>query len=160
MPFYWPTFFSKSPAWALFIPFFSLPPAHNWRRYWKDITKEWVFKAEEDFYSADLLLHAGEAPIPDTACFHCQQCAEKYLKAYLQEHDVEFERSHELMPLLLLCASRDAEFRSIKRELEKLNRFAVIVRYPGITIKADTAEEALNSTNRVRKFIRNKLNIK
>ena len=41
-----------------------------------------------------------------------------------------------------------------------LNRFAVIVRYPGITIKADTAEEALNAAKRVRKFIRSKLEIK
>ena len=126
----------------------------------KDITKEWVFKAEEDFYSADLLLHAGETPISDTACFHCQQCAEKYLKAYLQEQDVEFERSHELLPLLLLCASQDAGFRAIKRESEMLNRFAVIVRYPGININADTAEDALNAAKRVRKFVRSKLNIK
>ncbi len=124
------------------------------------ITKEWVDKAEYDLYSADLLLHAGEVPVPDYACFHCQQCAEKYLKAYLQEHEIEFERSHELMPLLLLCASLDAEFKSIKRDLEKLNRYAVIVRYPGISIKAETAEEALSAAERVRKFVRKKLKIK
>ncbi len=125
-----------------------------------DMTKEWVDKAEDDYFSADLLLHAGETPIPDTACFHCQQCAEKYLKAYLQEHEIEFERSHELMPLLLLCSSLDAEFKSIKHELEKLNRYAVIVRYPGITIKIDTAEEALQSAKLVREFVRRKLNAK
>ena len=125
-----------------------------------DITKEWVNKAEQDFYSADLLLHAGETPVPDYACFHCQQCAEKYLKAYLQEHEIEFERSHELIPLLLLCASRDAEFRTIKRELERLNRYAVIVRYPGITIEVETAEEAIRQTERVRNLVRNKLGIK
>lgn len=124
-----------------------------------DITKEWVDKAEKDFYSADLLLHAGEIPVPDYACFHCQQCAEKYLKAYLQEHEIEFERSHELMPLLLLCASRDAEFRAIKRELERLNRYAVIVRYPGIQIDVDTAEAALKQVGRVRAFVREKLRI-
>lgn len=44
-----------------------------------ELTKEWVDKAEADFYSADLLLHAGEYPLPEPACFHCQQCAEKYL---------------------------------------------------------------------------------
>jgi HEPN domain-containing protein len=48
----------------------------------QEITKEWVFKAEQDFDAADLLMHAGESPIPDYVCFHCQQCAEKYLKAY------------------------------------------------------------------------------
>jgi HEPN domain-containing protein len=124
-----------------------------------DITKEWVHKAEQDFYSADILLHAGEIPIPDYACFHCQQCAEKYLKAHLQEHEIEFERSHELIPLLLLCVSQDSEFKSIKRELERLNRYAVIVRYPGITIEVETAEEALKQVGRVRTFVRKKLKI-
>jgi len=37
--------------------------------------EEWVFKAEEDYDSADVLLHGREAPITSTACFHCQQCA-------------------------------------------------------------------------------------
>jgi len=125
-----------------------------------ELTSEWVDKAEEDFYSADLLLHAGETPLSSPACFHCQQCAEKYLKAYLQEHSVEFERKHELLPLLNLCASLDSEFKMIKRDLEHLNRYAVVVRYPGVIIRADTAEEALIAADRVRKFIRRKLKIK
>jgi len=125
-----------------------------------ELTSEWVDKAEEDFYSADLLLHAGEVPLPSPACFHCQQCAEKYLKAYLQEHDVEFERKHDLMPLLKMCISLDTEFNTIKRDLGKLDKYAVIVRYPGVIVKADTAEEALNTAGRVRKFIRKKLRIK
>jgi len=32
-PFYWLTFFSKSPAWAPFIQLFNPPLLHNWRRY-------------------------------------------------------------------------------------------------------------------------------
>ena len=125
-----------------------------------ELTKEWVDKAEEDFHSADLLLHAGEAPLPSPACFHCQQCAEKYLKAYLQENSVEFERKHELLPLLKLCVSLDSDFQKIKRDLEHLNRYAVVVRYPGVIIKAKTAEEALIAADRVRKFVRRKLKIK
>ena len=125
-----------------------------------EITKEWVFKAEEDIYSADLLMHAGETPVPDYVCFHCQQCAEKYLKAYLQEHEIEFERKHDLNPLLELCVASDKEFEILENDLRELDRYAVIVRYPGIVVKADTAEEALNAAGRVRKFIRKKLKIK
>ena len=33
-----------------------------------EVAKEWVDKAEDDFSSADLLLHAGEAPLSDPAC--------------------------------------------------------------------------------------------
>ena len=125
-----------------------------------EITKEWVFKAEEDIYSADLLMHAGETPVPDNVCFHCQQCAEKYLKAYLQEHEIEFERKHDLNPLLELCVASDKEFEILEDDIRELDRYAVIVRYPGIVIKADTAEEALNAAERVQKFIRKKLKIK
>jgi HEPN domain-containing protein len=123
----------------------------------QELTREWVDKAEKDLYSADLLLHAGEFPVPDYACFHCQECAEKYLKAYLQEHTVEFERKHDLIPLLNLCMSLDKEFQTLEDDLYTLDRYAVIVRYPGIVIKADTAEDALKAADRVRKFVRRKL---
>ncbi|MDI6769950.1 MAG: hypothetical protein QMD04_09760 [Anaerolineales bacterium] len=33
----------------------------------EELTSEWVAKAENDFYTADLALHAGDFPIPDTA---------------------------------------------------------------------------------------------
>lgn len=49
----------------------------------QELAADWVAKSESDFAAADLLLHAGEFPIPDAACFHCQQSAEKYLKAFL-----------------------------------------------------------------------------
>lgn len=41
-----------------------------------ELTEECVFKAEEDFASADLLLDSGEMPLADNAALHCQQCAE------------------------------------------------------------------------------------
>jgi HEPN domain-containing protein len=124
-----------------------------------ELTEEWLFKAEEDIYSADLLLHRGETPVPDYVCFHCQQCAEKYLKAYLQEHQVEFKRKHDLIPLLRLCLSLDKEFQTIKKDLLTLDRYSVIVRYPGIHIDVETAEAALKAAGRVRKFVREKLQI-
>jgi hypothetical protein len=34
-----------------------------------ELTSEWVKKADNDFHSADLLLTAGEFPIPDAACY-------------------------------------------------------------------------------------------
>jgi len=125
-----------------------------------ELTNEWVQKAEQDFASADVLLHAGEFPIPDTACFHCRQCAEKYLKAYLQEHEVEFERRHDLMPLLDLCVSLDEDFLTLKNDLQTLDRYAVLVRYPGIMLDVETAESALDAAERVRKYIRGKLSLK
>jgi HEPN domain-containing protein len=49
------------------------------------ITLEWVEKAEGDFAAAERELAVVVDPNYDAVCFHAQQCAEKYLKARLQE---------------------------------------------------------------------------
>lgn len=49
------------------------------------LTREWVGKAEGDFASAGRELRARKLPNYDSACFHAQQCAEKLLKAALQQ---------------------------------------------------------------------------
>lgn len=64
------------------------------------------------------------------------------------------------MPLLDLCVSLEADFATIKSDLQTLDRYAVIVRYPGITLDAEIAESALDAAERVRKFIRKKLGLK
>ena len=122
-----------------------------------ELTIERVEKAEADFYSAELHLHAGEYPLSEPACFHCQQCAEKYLKAYPQERLVNFERTHNLMPLLAMCVSLDEDFQSLKDNLQELDRYAVVLRYPGVLVKA---ESALKTAEGVRQFVRRKLNLK
>ncbi len=73
---------------------------------------------------------------------------------------MEFKRKHDLLPLLSLCLSLDKEFQTIKKDLLTFDRYSVIVRYPGIHIDVETAEAALKAAGRVRKFVRNKLEIK
>ena len=122
-----------------------------------ELTSEWVEKAESDFYSADVLLHAGEFPIPDSVCFHCQQCAEKYLKAFLQERMVRFERTHNLTTLLDLCLPLDQGFENLRGELEKLENYSVAVRYPGARVSVEIAQEAFALAKKIREFVRTKL---
>lgn len=42
---------------------------------------DWFEKAEQDL---------------EMACYHCQQCAEKYLKGFLVSRSVEFRPVHDL----------------------------------------------------------------
>ncbi len=125
-----------------------------------EITSEWVLKAEEDFYSADGLLHSMEVPMAGTASFHCQQCSEKYLKAFLQEYGTQFERTHELVSLLDLCVEIDKDFLSLRNDIKRMAGYAVAIRYPGASVSVELAEAAFNSAKRVRKFVRSKLGIK
>jgi HEPN domain-containing protein len=94
-----------------------------------EVTGEWVTKADNDFYSADRLLHAGDVPLVDTACFHCHQCAEKYLKAFLTDCLIRFERTHVLADLLALCLTADNDFGQMDNDLSSLDGYAVAIRY-------------------------------
>ena len=59
------------------------------------LTREWVTKAEEDFSVAGGLVRRRKIPAWNAICFHCQQCAEKYLKARLQEANIGFPKTQE-----------------------------------------------------------------
>jgi len=65
----------------------------------KPTTLEWISKAEDDFYVAQMSYRARRHPSYDAAVFHCQQCAEKYLKARLEEAGIAFLRTHDLLIL-------------------------------------------------------------
>ena len=122
------------------------------------VVDEWVEKAEEDFRAAHLTVEAAE-PIPSVAVFHSQQCAEKYLKAYLTEHRVEFRPRHELEPLRRLIVAFDADIDEFADDLDLISDYAVDVRYPGRSATLDEAKEALAAATRVRAFVRLKLGL-
>ena len=61
------------------------------------LTAEWVQKAEDDFIVAQKMLRARKKPVYDAVCFHSQQCSEKYLKAYLQENNLDIPKTHKLL---------------------------------------------------------------
>ena len=61
----------------------------------KPLTREWIEKAEGDFATVRREVQARKDPNYDAACFHAQQCIEKYLKARLQEAEVPFGRTHD-----------------------------------------------------------------
>src|SRR5262245_11408345 len=94
-------------------------------------TAQWVLKAEEDIEAARALAALAK-PKRDAACFHCQQCAEKYLKALLQETGLVVPRTHELEDLLDLLLPQDATLAPLRRSLRSLTPYAVNFRYPGI----------------------------
>jgi HEPN domain-containing protein len=125
-----------------------------------EVTSDWVFKAEEDFFAADGLLHEMETPQASAASFHCQQCAEKYLKAFLTEHRIRFERTHVLMDLLALCVPVDKDFKKLAGDLSSLESYAVAIRYPGVTTTVELAEDAFKAMERIRTFVKKKLKLK
>lgn len=99
----------------------------------KDMADEyidnWLKKAESDLriVGHELKLPEDET-VKDVACFHCQQAVEKYLKAFLIFHEVEFPRTHNVEYLLEQSAKIDTDFSDI--DIDELSDFGVNIRYP------------------------------
>ena len=125
----------------------------------RDLTTEWVEKAEGDYATARREIRARRRPNYDAVCFHAQQTVEKYLKAFLQENNVAFPKTHSLIELLELCASLDDTFWLHRDSLVLLDRYAVRFRYPGESAIKAEAQQALRDASVLRTFMRAKLAI-
>ena len=125
----------------------------------KRTTREWVRKAESDFQLATAIAR-GTEPFHDEQCFHCQQSAEKYLKALLEELGLAVPRTHVLKDLLALLVPHQPSLTGFRRGLTFLTRFAVETRYPGDNASKRQAASALRSAGKVRAACRAVLGIR
>jgi HEPN domain-containing protein len=99
-------------------------------------------------------------PFHDQRYFLCQQSAEKYLKALLQELGQPIPRTHILRDLLVLVLPHQGCLRPLQRGLKFLTRFAVGIRYPGESATKRQAVAALRWAGRVRHEARSLLKIR
>lgn len=123
------------------------------------LSAEWVQKAEGDFSTALRELRARKSPNFDAACFHAQQCAEKYLKARLQEAGIAFTRTHSLTSLLDLVLAVEPLWEAFRRDLARLSAFAVDYRYPGENADRDLAKESVSLCRSFRRHVRSALGL-
>ena len=107
-------------------------------------------KAQRDLDSAKRLL-AGNPPYRDTAAYHCQQAAEKALKAFLAWRQTAFRKTHNLEYLLDLCTPLDGSFDRLRTMGRALTPFAWEFRYPGMAPEPplETAHEGLRFAREV-----------
>jgi HEPN domain-containing protein len=125
----------------------------------KRATREWVKKAETD-YRAAVELGRKKPPMHDMVCFHCQQCAEKYLKALLEELSLAVAKTHDLVLLLATLIPHHPSLRLLRRGLKFLNEFAVDPRYPGRNPTKRKAVAAIRWAGRVRAETRSLLGLR
>ncbi len=91
--------------------------------------EEWLFKAEQDLKSAQLLYNSAENLL-DIAVYHCQQCAEKALKAYLTYREQDIDKTHNLVLLVERCQAIDQDFGDLVDPAIYLRPYATLYRYP------------------------------
>lgn len=89
----------------------------------------WLRFAHDDLSAARLFLNNSPF-LPNQACYHAQQSAEKALKAVLILYGILFPRTHDLSAI---AACLPEEFASLVNEIDlvDLTSWAITSRYPG-----------------------------
>jgi len=115
--------------------------------------RAWVEKAEEDFTLAQSAIRRKK-PLITGACFHAQQCAEKYMKALLVSRKKGFPMTHDLLILNDLCSEAGIFLEIDSKLLNSLTDYAVRTRYPGEGPTLEDAKEAMATAKLIRNFSR------
>jgi len=86
--------------------------------------------------------------------FSCSTgCTEKAIKALLIQNNIEFPYVHDLSRLLTLLEGAGQEIPESVKQVERLTRFAVFTRYPGISPPV-TQEEYKEAVSLAEKVVR------
>ena len=95
----------------------------------QELLRSWLTKAASDLRSAHLLGSAEDPPL-DTAIYHCQQAAEKAVKAFLVHRGVTPEKTHDIRNLTLKAAEHEPRFNELLTFAAALTPYAWEFRYP------------------------------
>jgi HEPN domain-containing protein len=119
----------------------------------------WLEKADADLAVAEYLV-SSDRPYFGAVGFHAQQAAEKYLKAFLVFHQVEFPKTHDLDKLLDLAAAVAESLSQSLRDATALSVYGVETRYPTDLpdLTLSQAKTAVNLAARVRDAVRGAIN--
>ena len=90
--------------------------------------RNWLLRANEDISVITSLINAGAEDYTSTICFHAQQASEKFIKAFLVYHNINFPRTHDLDYLVIECQKINTEEFEI--DFKSLTDFGVSLRYP------------------------------
>jgi HEPN domain-containing protein len=107
------------------------------------LIEEWIKKADEDIGFASSVVE--DSSYYAQICFHYQQAAEKYLKAFIIACDLEFNKIHDLIKLLNTCLLKDTSLSVIEADCIYLNGYYIDTRYPVHWPTHYTKEDALNA---------------
>ena len=122
--------------------------------------KQWFIHGDEDIRLAvhAMAFQGEEEPPYRLVAYHAQQCAEKYLKAFLVYCGVDFPYTHNISVLLELC-SEHADWPVELQDAEQLTLYSITTRYPGEDEEVSEAEakRAIELARQVREQVRNAL---
>jgi len=118
-------------------------------------SQDWLVRAGSD-------LALARAPLPEGAlyedlCFHCQQAAEKALKALYQHKGWAFRYTHDLAELILGLKNQGLTVSPQIEQSILLTAFAWETRYPGLgePVTFEEYQESLQHAENVINWVEN-----
>ena len=124
------------------------------------LLRSWLTKAASDLRGARILGSADDAPL-DTAIYHCQQTAEKAVKAFLVSKELSPEKTHDIRRLTLTAAAHEPRFNELLDMAAALTPYAWEFRYPGDLAETyptrEEFDEALQHAQAIYDFVLNLL---
>ena len=118
----------------------------------------WIQRAENDISAARYLAENMHPKPIEIVCFHCQQAAEKYLKAFLVWNDQEPPKTHDLIELTKLCSNFNEGVLSLSPKCEYLVPFATRTRYPGTSdLRDEDISKALAYAHDIIELVKTKM---
>ena len=126
----------------------------------RQLLRSWLTKAASDLRSARVLGSADDAPL-DTAIYHCQQTAEKAVKAFLVSKEISPEKTHDIRKLTLEAAIHEPRFNEVMDMAVALTPYAWEFRYPDDLAETyptrEEFDEALQHAQAIYDFVLNLL---
>lgn len=120
----------------------------------KDIAKEWFMFGDFDINSSKFLLDMRPKPL-EIIAYHCQQCAEKYLKGFIAFHGGKIRKTHDLVVLNHDCKKYASQIDKIMDQCINLTDYGVLVRYPfHMDIQEYDIKIAIKDAEIVKQFIK------
>ena len=117
----------------------------------------WFEKADQDLESAIFLMKMIPVPI-EIICYHCQQSAEKYLKAFLFFKKEPVKKTHDLTVLYKTCLKYDRDFKTIEDACLNLTPYSVVTRYPyNIEFDENDVESAIKNAIKIKNLVLSKI---
>jgi HEPN domain-containing protein len=95
----------------------------------QEATRAWLIKALSDLRTS-MILAADPEPPMDTAIYHCQQAAEKALKAFLFFHGEPLQKTHDVDRLRIAAAKIQPGADAYALDAALLAPLATSFRYP------------------------------
>jgi HEPN domain-containing protein len=125
----------------------------------QELVKAWLDFAADDL---DVAKHVFTDLFPkklNISCFHCQQAAEKALKAFLLSRSIEPPRTHDLEMLCKMGIEQDATFATILAINAKLSVYGVRAKYPSeLPLDETVTKTNIDRAQQVYDFCLSKIN--